>query len=84
MKIKIKTTESKEVEKEIELPYYSKSGNKYYKVISDGDYGITCVYYNPTGGASICNLYYLREALAAEPSDAMEFEGIYHLVKSLL
>lgn len=35
MKIKTSVTTTTEVEKEIELPYYSKHGNTYFKIIGE-------------------------------------------------
>jgi 3,4-dihydroxy-2-butanone 4-phosphate synthase len=75
LKTKITVTEKREVEKEIELPYYSKSEYEHYVIYGDGK--TVTVWLNKaqttTNISTIDSANDYEKAIAAEPCTEQEF-----------
>lgn len=81
--LKVKVTASRtvkeEIDKEIQIPYYSKLENAYYKIIGDGNYESICVtwYEDESGATRISNMFCFNDALKGEPATELEFSSAY-------
>lgn len=79
LKIATTFTETKSIEKEIELPYYfkHKHGGFIYKVVSD-KYAIQVCTFDEHLGTSLCPASLYKEKLAAgTPIEQFEFDAAY-------
>lgn len=81
--IKIKTRVETEVEREVTLPFYSKSASSYYKVITK-DCQISVSFLNEKSYNIWKAEFLLGLALQGEQITEEEFNEVYNKVKSLL
>lgn len=88
MKIKIKTTEKveKEIEKEIELPYYTKDMAWHYKIVSEKA-SLACAVSTDGSSAWINKVEEesrFNEAVSKNQSTEQEFNEVFNKAKEII